>query len=384
MRVRELRLSNFRNYAHLELRLGEHLNIFHGENAQGKTNLLEAIALLATTRSFRASREAEMVRQGEEVATVAAEVDREREVEVALQMTIFQSDKKSIHVNGLRRPRVVDLLGEFNVVSFGSIDIAIVSGEPSARRHYLNMEISQISPGYVHSLAHYKRVLEQRNRLLRDLRERPRSPGDAGLDAWNAQLIRHGAPLIEKRRFFINRLAPLADEIHRNLTDGKEGLDVRYLPSVQLSEIAETSGTEEIAETFTTQLQGCFEDEARRGTTLLGPQRDDISFSINGFDARTYGSQGQQRTVTLAIKLAEYRLFEQHVGEAPVLLLDDVLSDLDDARRQHLLDWIQHRGQTVISCTNLRSFSSEILSDASTFFVSAGTVTPDEPTAPEA
>ncbi|HZP81487.1 MAG TPA: DNA replication/repair protein RecF [Chthonomonadaceae bacterium] len=419
MQVRQLKLSCFRNYRELTLVPGEGLNILHGANAQGKSNILEALSLLATTRSLRASRESELILRGAEMAHVIAEVDREREGEAELQVSVFQSDKKAVRINGLKRGRVVELLGQFNAVFFGSIDLAIVTGEPSQRRHYLNVEISQISPRYVYDLGHYKRVLEQRNRLLRDLRENPRTLAHSGLDAWNEQLIVHGAPLFEKRRFYIERLAPLADQIHRELTDGKEGLEIRYLPNIPLppefpvappvvrestpeerylAEAEENidsapgaatsaalpeapesplSGTEAIAAAFREQLGVLASDELRRGTTLIGPQRDDIAFLIDGAEARIYGSQGQQRTVALALKLAEFRLIEDYVGEPPVMLLDDVMSDLDDTRRGHLLAWIRRRCQTFLTCTNLRSFPKDILAEAATFKVVAGTVTPD-------
>jgi DNA replication and repair protein RecF len=428
MRVCHLKLSGFRNYRELEFTPGEGLNILHGANAQGKSNILEALSLLATTRSLRASRESELIFRDWEMAHVTAEILREREGDAELQVSIFQGDKKAVRVNGLKRPRVIDLLGQFNAVFFGSIDMPIVTGEPSTRRHYLNIEISQISPRYVYDLGHYKRVLEQRNRLLRDLRDRPRPREETGLEAWNEQLVVHGAPLFDKRRFYIARLAPIADQIHRELTDGKEGLEVRYLPSIPLpvttpvpsaqarvpavtGAVQETSpeerylietqaevgregveegpafasersesalnGTEAIAVSFRDNLRTVAQDEARRGTTLIGPQRDDLSFCIDGADARIYGSQGQQRTVVLALKLAEFQLIEDYVGEPPVMLLDDVMSDLDDARRKHLLAWIRRRGQTFFTCTNLRSFPKEILTEATTFSVVAGTVTPD-------
>ena len=413
MLVCQLKLSGFRNYNVLDLTPGEGLNILHGANAQGKSNVLEALSLLATTRSFRAGRESEMIFRDSEMAHVTAEVAREREGDAEIQVSVFQTDKKAVRVNGLKRSRVVDILGQFNAVFFGSVDLPIVTGEPSTRRHYLNIEISQISPRYVYDLGHYKRVLEQRNRLLRDLRERPRPPAEAGLDVWNEQLIQFGAPLFEKRRFYIERLAPLADQIHRELTDGKEGLEVRYIPSIVLPRCGEPdrlreyspedrylaeaqasaeseaptrpqtppesplSATETIANAFRRALEGVGQDEARRGTTLLGPQRDDLVFLINGLDARIYGSQGQQRTVVLALKLAEFQLIEDYVGEPPVMLLDDVMSDLDDTRRKHLLRWVRRRCQIFLTCTNLRSFPKEILDEATTFRVVAGTVTPD-------
>jgi DNA replication and repair protein RecF len=427
MRVCQLKLNSFRNYQELDLVPGEGLNILYGENAQGKSNVLEAISLLATTRSLRAGRESELILRDAETAHVQAEIDREREGDTELQLSVFQGDKKAVRINGLKRPRVIDLLGHFNAVFFGALDLAIVTGEPSDRRHYLNIEISQISPRYVYDLGHYKRVLAQRNRILRDLRERPRPPEDTGLSAWNEQLIAFGAPLFDKRRFYIERLAPLADQIHRELTDDKEGLEVRYVPSITLPPAAlpaesappsavtplegtvreasteeryladadrETrqdedagapppekgresalSATERVATAFREQQRLVAAEEARRGTTLLGPQRDDLNFFINGVDARIYGSQGQQRTVALALKLAEFRLIEDYVGEPPVMLLDDVMSDLDDARRAHLLHWIRRRCQTFLTCTNLRYFPADILADATIFHVVAGTVT---------
>ncbi len=422
MLIRQLKLQNFRNYAELDFIPGPGINLLYGENAQGKTNILEAISMLATTRSLRAGRESELILGNCEMASVTAEIGREGEGDAEIQVSVFQTDKKTVRVNGMKRTRILDLLGAFNAVFFGSIDLNIVTGEPADRRHYLNVEISQISPRYVYDLAHYKRILEQRNRLLKDLRERPRPASESGLEAWNEQLVRFGSPLIEKRKFFLERLAPLADQIHRELTDGKEGLAVRYLPSIPLpqpeaptvpttvrelnsedrylaslksetqsadqSESAATpssanqtesalSVSDAIVQAFQRHLSAVAADEARRGMTLVGPQRDDIQFLIEGSEARIYGSQGQQRTVALAIKLAEFQLIEDYVGEPPVMLLDDVMSDLDDSRRKHLLSWVRRRCQIFITCTNLRSFPVDILREATKFQVVLGTVSED-------
>jgi DNA replication and repair protein RecF len=371
MRLTNLRLRDFRNYAELEFDPGAGLNILVGENAQGKSNLLEAVQLLATTKSLRASRESEMVRQEEgapaESAHVLAEVAREREGDVQLDLFIFPNDHKAVRVNGAKRPRVVDLLGQLNAVYFGSIDLGIVNSDPSVRRRFLNMEIAQVSPKYVYDLASYKKSLEQRNRLLKELRERP--VRESGLEAWDAQIAHFGAPLMAKRRFFVERLAPLAAEIHRELTDSKENLEILYLPSLSLPESEDTAALEEA---FLSAIENCKRDEMRRGTTLVGPQRDDLQFLIDGMDARVYGSQGQQRTVTLSLKLAEHRLMEEYVGEKPVMLLDDVMSDLDDKRRSHLLAWVEGRGQTFLTCTNLNAFCEETLAQATVRHVSAG------------
>ncbi|MCS6777429.1 MAG: DNA replication/repair protein RecF [Chloroherpetonaceae bacterium] len=393
MRVCQLKLHCFRNYRDLTLDPGEGLNILHGENAQGKTNILEAIFLLATTRSPRVSRDSELIHHGAEAAHVTAEIEREQEGDAELQISVQQGDRKTVRINGMKRERVLDLLGQFNAVSFGAIDLKIITGEPADRRHFLNVEISQVSPRYVYDLGHYKRVLANRNRLLKDLRERPRYIEESGLDAWDEQLICYGTRLLQKRQFYIERLSPLADQVQRELTDGKEGLEIQYVPSFPLpsnlpveERKASTSDstvavnlndTEAVAQRFREQLIACRMEEIRRGTTLIGPQRDDLCFRINGADARIYGSQGQQRTVVLALKLAEFQLIQNLVGEPPVMLLDDVMSDLDDARRQHLLRWVQRRCQTFLTCTSLNAFPKEILAGARTFCVVAGTVTPD-------
>ncbi len=368
MYVRSLKLRRFRNYADLELEPGESLNLFVGENAQGKSNLLEALYLLATTRSVRAARESEMIQAGQEMAAVTAEVMREREADVELEVDVLQGDKKTIRVNGVKRARVLDLLGQLNAVFFAALDLGIVSGEPSVRRRYLNVEISQISPKYVYDLASYKKALEQRNRLLRDLRDRPYR--DSGLEAWSEQLIRYGAPMYEKRRFFLDRLAPLADEIHRQLTEERESLEIRYLPSVPLP--AEDGAA--VVDAFRAEVERASAEELRRGVTLIGPQRDEVQFLINGLDARSFGSLGQQRTVVLSLKLAQYRLMEEYVGEPPIMLLDDVMSDLDDIRRTHLLAWIRRRCQTFLTSTTLRAFPEDMIAGATIFDVRAGAV----------
>ena len=373
MHLQSLQLRHFRNYNELLLEPGTGLNILVGENAQGKSNVLEAIYLLATSKSLRASRDSEMIQDSAEMAAVEAEVVREREGEISLEMAVLPSEKKTVRINGMKRARVLDLLGQLNAVFFGALDLGIVTAEPSIRRRYLNLEISQISPKYCFDLARYKKTLEQRNRLLRDLRDRPYR--DGSLDAWNEQLFRFGAPLIEKRRFFVERLSPLAEEIHHQLSDGRETLEIRYQPSIPLPEGADLLA---IDQAFREEVERVGAEEIRRGMTLVGPQRDDLQFLINGADARLFGSQGQQRTVVLSLKLAEFRLMEEYVGEPPVMLLDDVMSDLDDLRKSHLLCWMQRRCQTFLTCTSLRDFPKEILADSHIYHISAGTVVPNE------
>ncbi len=371
MYVKSLSLRAFRCYPSLHLTPGPGINILVGANAMGKSSVLEAIYLLATTRSLRAGREAEMIRSESASAEVHAVVERERRGEVDLALTLAQGEKKSAFVNAVRRPRMMELLGEMNAVFFGSVDLGVVSGEPALRRRYLNLEISQISPKYCFDLAGYKRVLEQRNRLLRDMREH--YVAESGLDAWNEQMVRFGAPIVERRRFFTDRLAPMAAQIHSELTDDTESLELRYVPNIE-TDFGDTP--EEIARKFSQELELRAVEELRRGTSAVGPQRDDLQFLVNGTDARPFGSQGQQRTVSLSLKLAEARLIEEEVGEPPIVLLDDVMSDLDDRRRAHLLEWVRRRCQTFITCTSTRSVPKEVLDDACIWTVENGEVRP--------
>lgn len=373
MQVKQLTLENFRNYETLRVEPGAGLNIFVGRNAQGKSNLLESLYVLATSKSVRAAKDAELIRFGQPSACIVAEVVRDRGIDIDMEMTLSQTEKKAARINGVRHTKLAEVIGQVNAVLFDSGDLEIIRGEPSVRRRFLDLEIAQTSPRYVHALGAFRKALEQRNRLLRDLRD-GRAGADARsvLPAWNAQLVQHGALLVERRRRFLERLAQLASEVHGTLSDGHDTLEIVYLPSFPLDDATEAP---RIQERFLGALAGVELEEMARGTTLRGPQRDDIAFLVNGQDCRLYGSQGQQRTVALSLKLAERRLIEEVVGEPPLLLLDDVLSDLDDARRRHLFDLTSQSGsQTFLSCTNLRAFSKGVLEQAHIYSVSSGKV----------
>jgi len=373
MHVTSLKLENFRNYGTLEIQPGEGLNIFVGLNAQGKSNLLESLYLLATSKSSRAGKDTELVRFDQPNARVTAEVIRTKNSDVEIEIALSLTEKKVARINGVKHSRLAEVIGQLNAVLFDSGDLEIIRGEPSVRRRFLDLEIAQTSPRYVLALVAYRKTLEQRNRLLRDLRD-GRVPASAreSLPAWNEVLAQHGARLIERRQLFLERLAQLASETHRTLSDERDSLEVNYLPSFALEGISEVG---EIQRRFQEELAAVAGEEAARGTTLRGPQRDDIGFRVNGQDCRLFGSQGQQRTVALSLKLAERQLIEELVGEPPLLLLDDVLSDLDDARRALLFELTARAGsQTFLSCTNLRAFSPEALERATVYAVSAGEV----------
>jgi DNA replication and repair protein RecF len=374
MHVTSLKLENFRNYGTLRIEPGAGLNIFVGRNAQGKSNLLESLYILATSKSSRAGKDTELVRFGAAAARITADVLRDKNSDIEIEMALSQTEKKAARINGVKHTRLSEVIGQLNAVLFDSGDLEIIRGEPSVRRRFLDLEIAQTSPRYVLALGSYRKTLEQRNRLLRDLRD-GRIPGSArdSLPAWNEGLAQHGARLIERRRLFLERLAQLAAETHRTLSDERDDLQVTYLPSFPLDGLTEAPA---IQGRFLEELAQVAGEEAARGTTVRGPQRDDIAFLVNGQDCRLFGSQGQQRTVALSLKLAERQLIEELVGEPPLLLLDDVLSDLDDARRGLLFDLTARAGsQTFLSCTNLRAFAPAVLERAAVYSVTAGEVT---------
>lgn len=391
MRVTRLELFDFRNYARLTLEPSPGLNLLVGPNAQGKSNLMESLYVLATTKSARAGRDTELVRFGADACRVVADVHRESagggvELEIAIGAagaTGIGTERKLVKVNRSKQPRVTDLIGNFNAVLFSSIDLDIVRGDPEERRRFLNYEIAQVSPRYVLALAAYRRALEQRNRLLKDVRW-----GHVGLDsldAWTAQIVDHGAKLIERRRAYLDKLSAHAAEVHGALTSGAETLLVDYAPSFPLAEGAVTA--EDVAAEFTRALGEMRRDEIQRGSTLLGPQRDDLCFRVgkdaeSAVDVKTFGSQGQQRTVALSLRLAERRLIEEMVGEPPVVLLDDVLSDLDETRRAQIFALALSGGQTFLTTTDLTAIPAEAVANAAVWNVRAGEVEKADAPAP--
>ncbi|HEX2998896.1 MAG TPA: DNA replication/repair protein RecF, partial [Armatimonadota bacterium] len=311
MRLKRLTLTDFRACAFVDLKPGNEINVLAGDNAQGKSTILEAIYLLATTRSPRANKEAEMIRWGQETSIVSGSLERSERADVDLEISFGRTTKRVLRVNQTRRARMLDVVGQLNAVLFSADDLNIVRGEPSGRRRFLNMEISQVSPQYCHALLQYRRILEQRNRLLKMIRDTGQSTET--LSVWNDQLVAVGSRMTERRISFLAELSCYADRIHRELAGAGE-LRITYQPSFSLAE------GENVAEAFQTQLEQLRRDEVARGVTLVGPHRDDLTFTIDGVDIRVYGSQGQQRSVALAMKLAEVELMRERVGEPPLLL----------------------------------------------------------------
>jgi len=373
MRVVSLELEQFRNYAKQNLSPGPGLNILVGRNAQGKSNVLEAIYVLATSKSTRAGKDTELIQFACVSGRIHAEIDRERSPEVTVEYVFSNVEKKSARVNGVRHAKLAEVVGQFNAVLFDSGDLEIIRGEPSIRRRFLDLEIGQTSPRYLTALGQYKKSLEQRNRLLKDLRDGRGGPTlRDSLGVWSHQVAIHGARLMERRRLFLTRLASIAADIHESLSDGQDHLQIRYIPSFPVGGLDDGPA---MHGHFLEVLRADAGEELARGVTLHGPHRDDLTFLVNDKECRLYGSQGQQRTVALSVKLAERQLIEEMVGEPPVLLLDDVLSDLDDIRRGHLFAQTARAGsQTFLSCTNLRSFPPDVLSAATVYTVKEGIV----------
>jgi len=367
--LKRLELINFRNYAHLDLNFIQSLNILIGENAQGKTNILEAILFIALSRSARTSRDAELVRWEESLARVHGEVDRRRREKVHIDITLDRSGHKTFKVNNIPKSRLAEVIGQVNVVMFSPQDREIISGEPAARRRFLNLAIAQTHPDYYFNLACYNKVLSQRNRLLKSFHSA--TSDGALLEAWDEQLLTYGSRLIAIRERVVSQLSRCAALTHHKLAGGREHLEVFYRSNVHLDGASQEA---DLRAAYAAELRRWRKEEIRRGMTLVGPHRDDLKLLINRAEARMYGSQGQQRTAVLALKLAEVNLVREWIGESPILLLDDVMSELDDSRRQQVMALTDEVEQILITCSQQQTFSDAILRQAGLFRVHEGQV----------
>ena len=367
MFLRDLSLTNYRNYKSLSLSFDQPINLFVGNNAQGKTNILESIYVLALAKSHRTSKDRELVAWEEEYATIRGEVKR-RYGSVRLEIQLTTKGKKA-KINGLEQRKLSEYIGALNAVMFAPEDLAIVKGAPAQRRRFLDMEIGQVSPTYLYDLTNFNKVLAQRNQQLKDLAMQKSDPHM--MEIWNTQLADLAVKLLQKRFEFLRKLETWASTIHSGITDGKERLSLHY---VSTSPIAAGMDQREALQLMLAALEEVFEREKMRGSTLIGPHRDDFSLRINGVDVQTFGSQGQQRTAALSLKLAEIELIKEEVGEYPILLLDDVLSELDEHRQTLLLETIQEKVQTFVTSTGVEGLKHQVLQQANRFRVQAGNI----------
>lgn len=339
MRIKNLNLKNFRNYADESINFGAGLNVLYGKNAQGKTNCAEAVYYLCTGTSPRAKRDKQLIRHGETCAQISATAEgRYGTLEISAEIT---EGGREIRVNGNKITRNADILGNLFAVFFSPHELRLIQDGPDERRRFLNVSISQLSRPYYIALVRYNRILEQRNNLLK---EKNLNTVYDLLPVWDEELCKYAATIARQRADFISRLSPVAADLHQKLTDGMERLSISPERKYAGSE-------EELKKRLYNELLNNYERDIRLGYTASGPHRDDIDIEIDGTDAKSYASQGQMRTAALAIKLAEVEIFRELSGEYPVLVLDDVMSELDLPRRKKLVGLTQDR-QTILTCTH--------------------------------
>ncbi|MCR4792206.1 MAG: DNA replication/repair protein RecF [Lachnospiraceae bacterium] len=357
MIIRSIELTDYRNYDHLELSFDRGTNIFYGDNAQGKTNILEAIYIAATTKSHKGSRDSEIIRFGQEEAHIRTVVETDG-IPTRVDMHLRSSKTKGIAIDGTRIKKAAELMGLCKVVFFSPEDLNIVKNGPSYRRRFIDMELCQLDQFYLYNLNNYNKILNRRNQVLKDMYH------DRGLEdslsVWDDQLISYGTKIIERRKKFSEELEEQIKGVHSKLSGGREDISIVYEPSVK-------------EEDFEECLKASRARDMKSKATAIGPHRDDFAFMNGDIDIRKYGSQGQQRTAALSLKLSEIDMMKKLSGDNPVLLLDDVLSELDRKRQGFLLDSIGDI-QTFITCTGIDDFVNDRFVINRVFYVESGTV----------
>ena len=362
MFIKELKLKNFRNYKDLTIDFDERVNLITGQNAQGKTNLIESLYLSSMGRSFRTSHDSEMIRFGEESAYVKVNAQREY-VDTKVEILLKNGVGKAIRKDGCSVRKTADLLDNIVIVIFSPEDLKIVKDEPEKRRRFIDRELSQIKPAYYDAYMHYRRALMERNSYLKNDKIE-----ESMLDIWDEGLIKYGALLMKYRSDFVDELSDISGNIHFSITNGKERVVLKYDPDI---DIAGDIGTQE--EFISRQLVASRENDIRRGSTTRGPHKDDISFIIDNINVRNYGSQGQQRTCALSLKLAELEIIRNETGENAILLLDDVMSELDEERREYLIRALTDN-QIFITTTDIDDSLMRAYPEAKIIHVDNGTI----------
>lgn len=368
MYLQHLTLRDYRNYQSVDTDFSPQINVLIGANAQGKTNLLESVYALALARSHRTNNDRDLIRFGSEFARVDGTVVRSTGP-VKLGLVVSKQGKRA-RINGRDAPRLSQYLGKLNVILFAPEDLNLVKGSPALRRRFIDMEFGQMSAKYLYNLAQYKVTLKQRNAYLKQLKY-GQARDTVYLDVLTEQLAQFGAAVAVARAELLANMGQFAGVIHHDITRGGEELQLRYETQIDDQALQSEGAT---TKDLLAQYQQARPRELDQGTTLVGPHRDDIEFIVNDRNVAVYGSQGQQRTAALAVKLAEIDLMKQETGEYPVLLLDDVLSELDDSRQTHLLKAIQDKVQTFLTTTSLDGIAREIIQAPNVLRVQAGTL----------
>ena len=349
MWINNIKLNNFRNYINKEINLFKNINIFYGKNAQGKTNIIESIFLCSMGKSFRTNKDKELIKFNEEKALVEINFQKkDRDGKIKIEI----GNKKQIYLNGIKLKKLSDLLGNVNMVIFTPDDINILKGSPQNRRKFLDIMISQLRPNYMHLLTLYLRTLEQRNTYLKQIKTENKD--ENLLDIWDEKLIEYGLKIYEYRKEYINKIQEKIKTIHKDITEEKEEIEIKYFSDASTRQ------------NFINELKSRRKLDIIKGYTTKGIHRDDFMIYINGREVQIYGSQGQNRTAVLSLKLAELNIIKDDIGESPILLLDDFMSELDSNRRKKLLENIEDI-QVIITCTeklvleNLEYFSYNVI-----------------------
>ncbi len=357
MNIKSIELINYRNYEKLHINFDKGVNILYGDNAQGKTNVLESIYLCGTTKSHRGSRDKEIIRFEHEEAHIRSLFEKSK-IDYQIDMHLRSDKSKGIAINGVKLKKAAELLGIANIILFSPEDLSIIKNGPADRRRFIDTELCQLDKVYLYNLTNYNKIVNQRNNLLKDIIVHPELRDT--LDVWDSQLVSLGTKIIDRRNLFINQLNEIIYEIHKNLSGDKEKLKIKYEPNVEIIE-------------YEQKIRKNREKDIKYKLTSVGPHRDDFTFYINDVDTKKFGSQGQQRTAALSLKLSEIKLVKNITNHMPVLLLDDVLSELDSNRQNFLLNSIGDI-QTIITCTGLDEFINNRIKINKIFKVSDGKV----------
>ena len=328
----------------------EKINIIYGDNAQGKTNILESMYVCATSKSHRGSKDREIIRFDNDESHIKVNV-KKNDMNYRIDMHLKKNKPKGIAVNGIPIKRAVELFGILNIVFFSPEDLNIIKNGPSERRRFIDMELSQLDKIYLDCLINYNKVVNQRNSLLKEYAFSGREDIISSLDIWDMQLVKYGNDVIKSREKFVKEINDLVKSIHTKLSGDREQLEIIYEPCVKEQD-------------FESELVRVRDRDLKFKCTNIGPHKDDMCFLINGMDVRKYGSQGQQRTAALSLKLAEIELVKQIIHDTPVLFLDDVLSELDDQRKTKLLDILNNRIQTFITTTSIDGIEHHVIKEA--------------------
>lgn len=357
MIIKYIELSDFRNYEEIHIDFSPNANIFFGNNAQGKTNILEAVFMTGTSRSYKGSHDSDIISFGKEYGIIRA-LFTKNDIEYKIGIQIRRDKRKAISINGSPVKKAADLLGIVNVVLFSPEDLSIIKSGPEKRRRFIDITLCQIDKEYLFALSSYNRIINQRNKLLKSYDKRLDISGT--LDIWDEQLVNYGNIIIEKRNSFISDINDIIYDIHCNLSGNKDRLYLNYRKNV-------------CENVYLEKIKDSRNKDIKYKNTSIGPHRDDISFSIDDIDVKKYGSQGQQRTVALALKLSEIEIMKRSTEDTPILLLDDVLSELDMSRQGFLLENLGDT-QTLITCTGLDEFVNNRFEINRCFKVSNGKI----------